>query len=160
MHTFELLAINEELSCGVDSTLWCWKISPLFGSICREAHFWYMVPDEVNDESLLDQYSELLSSCERDNVFGMKDKRLWKGALLARALLRTTLSRCTAFQLFLFIFSCILSVTIAFSNFCSVKAIHLTSSESKHFIIWWGSFTLLISLFSASLASGIIPQIL
>ncbi|KAH7674820.1 Holo-[acyl-carrier-protein] synthase protein [Dioscorea alata] len=70
-------------------------LSPLPLPSPREAHFWYMVPDEVNDVSLLDQYSELLSSCERDNVFGMKDKRLWKGALLARALLRTTLSRYT-----------------------------------------------------------------
>ncbi|XP_039141718.1 uncharacterized protein LOC120278980 isoform X2 [Dioscorea cayenensis subsp. rotundata] len=70
-------------------------LSPIPLPSPREAHFWYMVPDEVNDESLLDQYSELLSSCERDNVFGMKDKRLWKGALLARALLRTTLSRYT-----------------------------------------------------------------
>ncbi|KAJ0965649.1 hypothetical protein J5N97_026787 [Dioscorea zingiberensis] len=70
-------------------------LSPLPLPSPREVHFWYMVPDGVNDASLLDQYSELLSPSERNNVFEMKDRRSWKGALLARALLRTTLSRYT-----------------------------------------------------------------
>ncbi|XP_010543787.1 PREDICTED: uncharacterized protein LOC104816589 isoform X2 [Tarenaya hassleriana] len=58
-----------------------------------EAHLWYVLPDEVKSESLLRQYSELLSPCEKDNVLQMRGDDLKKKALLARALVRTTISR-------------------------------------------------------------------
>lgn len=59
----------------------------------REAHLWYVIPDELKDASLLNQYMELLSPCERQSVLRMNGERLQKGALLARALVRTTLAR-------------------------------------------------------------------
>ncbi|XP_073004620.1 uncharacterized protein [Typha latifolia] len=59
----------------------------------RETHLWYVVPDELKDTSLLNQYMELLSPCERQRVLSMDGERLQKGALLARALVRTTLAR-------------------------------------------------------------------
>ncbi|XP_073101447.1 uncharacterized protein [Elaeis guineensis] len=59
----------------------------------RETHIWYVVPDELKDASLLYQYMELLSPCERQSVLRMNGERLQKGALLARALVRTTLAR-------------------------------------------------------------------
>ncbi|XP_016652081.1 PREDICTED: L-aminoadipate-semialdehyde dehydrogenase-phosphopantetheinyl transferase-like [Prunus mume] len=46
-------------------------------------------------ESLLNRYSELLSPSEKDNVLGMRGEELKKRALLARALVRTTISRYT-----------------------------------------------------------------
>ncbi|XP_010913667.1 uncharacterized protein [Elaeis guineensis] len=61
----------------------------------RETHIWYVVPDELKDASLLYQYMELLSPCERQSVLRMNGERLQKGALLARALVRTTLARYT-----------------------------------------------------------------
>ncbi|KAK9106746.1 hypothetical protein Syun_022757 [Stephania yunnanensis] len=61
----------------------------------RETHFWYMLPDEVKDQALLNRYLEILSPCERENILSMKGNDLQKGALLARALVRTTLSRYT-----------------------------------------------------------------
>ncbi|XP_020103646.1 uncharacterized protein LOC109720753 isoform X1 [Ananas comosus] len=59
----------------------------------REAHLWYVVPDELKDASQLKKYMELLSSCERERVLSMNGERLQKGALLSRALVRTTLAR-------------------------------------------------------------------
>ncbi|KAJ8634606.1 hypothetical protein MRB53_008873 [Persea americana] len=53
----------------------------------RETHFWYIMPDEVHNASLLNQYLELLSPCERENVLRMKGDKLQKRALLARVLL-------------------------------------------------------------------------
>lgn len=53
------------------------------------------MPDEVHNASLLNQYLELLSPSERENVFCMKGDKLQKRALLARVLVRTTLARCT-----------------------------------------------------------------
>ncbi|XP_020571066.1 uncharacterized protein LOC110018180 [Phalaenopsis equestris] len=61
----------------------------------REAHFWYVVPDEVNCESLLNQYLKILSPCERQAVLRINGAKQQKGALLARTLVRTTLSRYT-----------------------------------------------------------------
>ncbi|XP_062160231.1 uncharacterized protein LOC133867469 [Alnus glutinosa] len=58
-----------------------------------ETHLWYLVPNEVKNETLLNQYLELLSPCERENVFRMSGDQLRKRALLARALVRTTISR-------------------------------------------------------------------
>ncbi|XP_077238321.1 uncharacterized protein LOC143879697 [Tasmannia lanceolata] len=64
----------------------------------RETHFWYMIPDEVQSGSLLDQYVEIISPYERDNVFRMKCDALRKRALLARVLVRTTLARYSNFH--------------------------------------------------------------
>ncbi|KAE8023365.1 hypothetical protein FH972_009071 [Carpinus fangiana] len=58
-----------------------------------ETHLWYLVPNEVKNETLLNKYLELLSTCERENVFRMSGDQLRKRALLARALVRTTISR-------------------------------------------------------------------
>ncbi|KAL8510281.1 hypothetical protein ACS0TY_017185 [Phlomoides rotata] len=59
----------------------------------RETHLWYVKPSEVNCESLLKQYVDILSPCERENVLRMQGEELRKGALLARALVRTTIAR-------------------------------------------------------------------
>ncbi|PQQ19073.1 hypothetical protein Pyn_00584 [Prunus yedoensis var. nudiflora] len=60
-----------------------------------ESHLWYVLPEEVKSESLLNRYSELLSPSEKDNVLGIRGEELKKRALLARALVRTTISRYT-----------------------------------------------------------------
>ncbi|KAJ6849735.1 uncharacterized protein M6B38_266585 [Iris pallida] len=61
----------------------------------REVHFWYVVPDEVKDASLLKQYMEILSPCERESILQMDKDKVQRGAVLARTLVRTTLSRYT-----------------------------------------------------------------
>ncbi|KAE8673031.1 hypothetical protein F3Y22_tig00111817pilonHSYRG00004 [Hibiscus syriacus] len=58
-----------------------------------ETHLWYVLPDEVKSWGLLNQYSELLSPCEREGVNRMRGDQLKKRALLARALVRTTIAR-------------------------------------------------------------------
>ncbi|KAM7256955.1 hypothetical protein ACFE04_012696 [Oxalis oulophora] len=58
-----------------------------------ETHFWYVVPDEVKSSSLIDQYFQILSPCEKQNVLRMREDHLKKSALLARALVRTTIAR-------------------------------------------------------------------
>ncbi|KAF7149432.1 hypothetical protein RHSIM_Rhsim03G0074200 [Rhododendron simsii] len=58
-----------------------------------ESHLWYILPNEVKHASLLSQYLELLSPCEKENVLGMRGDELRKRALLARALVRTTIAR-------------------------------------------------------------------
>ncbi|KAE9465597.1 hypothetical protein C3L33_02495, partial [Rhododendron williamsianum] len=65
----------------------------LLNTICRETHLWYILPNEVKNASLLSQYLELLSPCEKENVLGMRGDELRKRALLARALVRTTIAR-------------------------------------------------------------------
>lgn len=62
--------------------------------VCRETHFWYVLPDEVKSESLLSQYSELLSPREKENLDHMQGDQFKKSALLARVLVRTTIARC------------------------------------------------------------------
>ncbi|XP_021307016.1 uncharacterized protein LOC8059506 isoform X2 [Sorghum bicolor] len=59
----------------------------------REVHVWYLLPDELNDASLLKMYTELLSPSERKTALSMNGEKLQKGAVLSRALVRTTLSR-------------------------------------------------------------------
>ncbi|KAK4272710.1 hypothetical protein QN277_021227 [Acacia crassicarpa] len=59
----------------------------------KELHFWYILPDEVNSANLLNQYLEILSPCEKENIFRMRGEQLKKRALLARTLVRTTLAR-------------------------------------------------------------------
>ncbi|KDP37312.1 hypothetical protein JCGZ_06766 [Jatropha curcas] len=58
-----------------------------------ETHFWYVIPDQVKSVSLLNQYMEILSSVERENVLSMPGDHLQKRALLARTLVRTTIAR-------------------------------------------------------------------
>ncbi|XP_050285456.1 uncharacterized protein LOC126725025 isoform X1 [Quercus robur] len=58
-----------------------------------EAHLWYILPNEVKNASLLNQYLEILSPCEKENVFRMRGDQLQRRALLARALVRTTIAR-------------------------------------------------------------------
>ncbi|KAF5473873.1 hypothetical protein F2P56_005827 [Juglans regia] len=58
-----------------------------------ETHLWYILPNEVKSETLLNQYLELLSPCEKENVCRMRGYQLQKRALLARALVRTTIAR-------------------------------------------------------------------
>ncbi|KAF7147248.1 hypothetical protein RHSIM_Rhsim03G0072000 [Rhododendron simsii] len=60
----------------------------------QETHLWYILPNEVKNASLLSQYLELLSPCEKEKVLGMRGDELRKRALLARALVRTTIARC------------------------------------------------------------------
>lgn len=59
----------------------------------RETHFWYIVPDEVTSPSLLNQYLNIISPCERRAVLRINGAKQQKCALLTRALVRTTLSR-------------------------------------------------------------------
>ena len=63
-------------------------------STYREAHFWYILPNEVENPLLLNHYLELVSPTERDNALRMNGDQLQKGALLSRVLLRTTLAKC------------------------------------------------------------------
>ncbi|KAL6335335.1 hypothetical protein AAG906_029578 [Vitis piasezkii] len=58
-----------------------------------ETHFWYILPDEVKSATLLNQYLDILSPCEKENVLRMHGDNLKKSALLARALVRTTIAR-------------------------------------------------------------------
>lgn len=69
-----------------------WNV--FFSLLCREAHLWYIVPNELEDTSLLQDYMELLSPCEKENVLSIKGEALKKCAILSRVLVRTTLSRC------------------------------------------------------------------
>ncbi len=69
----------------------------MFFWACRETHLWYILPNEMKSTSLLNQYLELLSPCEKENVFRMRGDQLQKRALLARALVRTTIARCRSF---------------------------------------------------------------
>ncbi|WVY96715.1 hypothetical protein V8G54_028866 [Vigna mungo] len=59
----------------------------------REVHFWYVLPDEVKSTNLLNRYLEILSPCEKENIITIRGEQIRKRALLARALVRTTLAR-------------------------------------------------------------------
>ncbi|XP_065638148.1 uncharacterized protein LOC112026554 [Quercus suber] len=58
-----------------------------------ETHLWYIIANEVKRTSLLNQYLELLSPCEKENVFRICGNQPQKRALLACALVRTTIAR-------------------------------------------------------------------
>ncbi|XP_076899513.1 uncharacterized protein LOC143553387 [Bidens hawaiensis] len=58
-----------------------------------ETHLWYVLPNEVKSQSLLSQYVDFLSPVEKEHVFSMRGDELQKSALLARTLVRTTISR-------------------------------------------------------------------
>lgn len=79
----------------------------------REVHFWYILPDEVNSKNLLNQYLEILTPCEKENIVRMSGEQLKKRALLARALVRTTLARCK------FNYS-VIEIIVSFANFHSL----------------------------------------
>ncbi|XP_062005227.1 uncharacterized protein LOC133722355 [Rosa rugosa] len=76
--------------CSVPSTL-----LPVQLPTRMESHLWYVLPEEVKSETLLKRYFELLSPCEKTNVLRMRGDELRKRALLARALVRTTIARYT-----------------------------------------------------------------
>lgn len=59
----------------------------------KEAHMWYVIPDEVKSTSLLEQYLEILSPSEKRTVLSLKDDERRKRAILARTLVRTTIAR-------------------------------------------------------------------
>ncbi|KAD4981895.1 hypothetical protein E3N88_18566 [Mikania micrantha] len=69
------------------------SLSPLQLPSRMETHLWYVLPKEVKSDSLLSQYVDLLPPHEKDHVFSMRGDELQKSALLARALVRTTISR-------------------------------------------------------------------
>lgn len=58
-----------------------------------ETHIWYILPDEVKNKDLQNHYLNLLSPNEKVNVLKIQEGELQKRALLARALVRSTLSR-------------------------------------------------------------------
>ncbi|CAM8913619.1 unnamed protein product [Rhodiola kirilowii] len=58
-----------------------------------ETHLWYILPGEVKSASLLDQYYQHLSPCEKEDISSMGTDQLKKSALLARTLVRTTIAR-------------------------------------------------------------------
>ncbi|XP_022960338.1 uncharacterized protein LOC111461092 isoform X2 [Cucurbita moschata] len=58
-----------------------------------ETHIWYILPDEVKNKDLQNHYLNLLSPNEKVNVMKIQEGELQKRALLARALVRSTLSR-------------------------------------------------------------------
>ncbi|XP_022150438.1 uncharacterized protein LOC111018594 isoform X2 [Momordica charantia] len=58
-----------------------------------EAHIWYILPDEVKSTRLQNQYLNILSPDEKENIMKMDGGELQKRALLARALVRTSISR-------------------------------------------------------------------
>ncbi|CAA3018251.1 rho GTPase-activating 5-like [Olea europaea subsp. europaea] len=76
------------------------EIPPLFTFVdahstpfTDETHLWYVMPSEVKSKALLNQYLDILPSCEKDYVFQMHGEEPRKRALLARALVRTTIAR-------------------------------------------------------------------
>lgn len=83
----------------ISSIIVVWYIKALktlmYELIChREVHVWYLLPDELNDASQLKMYMDLLSPSERKAALAMNGEKFQKGAVLSRALVRTTLSRC------------------------------------------------------------------
>ncbi|KAL0374858.1 UNVERIFIED_CONTAM: 4'-phosphopantetheinyl transferase gsp [Sesamum radiatum] len=69
------------------------SLTPIQLPAPMETHLWYVKPSEVKSESLLKEYLDILSPCERKNVLQMGGEELRKSALLARALVRTTIAR-------------------------------------------------------------------
>nr|GMD86800.1 4'-phosphopantetheinyl transferase HetI [Ipomoea batatas] len=59
----------------------------------KETHLWYVKSNEVKSEALLKQYMEILSASEKENVLRLHGDEHRKAALLARALVRTTVAR-------------------------------------------------------------------
>ncbi|KAI7730772.1 hypothetical protein M8C21_020877 [Ambrosia artemisiifolia] len=90
---FSKLGSKMKIRC-FDQKMFCTSaFSPLQLPSRMETHLWYVLPNEVKSQSLLSQYVDLLSPHEKDHVFSMRGDELQKSALLARALVRTTISR-------------------------------------------------------------------
>ncbi|KAG7025398.1 sfp, partial [Cucurbita argyrosperma subsp. argyrosperma] len=68
-------------------------MSSIISLYYRETHIWYILPDEVKNKDLQNHYLNLLSPNEKVNVMKIQEGELQKRALLARALVRSTLSR-------------------------------------------------------------------
>uniref|UniRef100_A0A803LRD0 holo-[acyl-carrier-protein] synthase n=1 Tax=Chenopodium quinoa TaxID=63459 RepID=A0A803LRD0_CHEQI len=58
-----------------------------------ETHLWYVIPNEIKSTSLLKQYQDILSPFEKKSVLSFQEDEVRKKALLARVLVRTTISR-------------------------------------------------------------------
>ncbi|KAL3642692.1 hypothetical protein CASFOL_013507 [Castilleja foliolosa] len=69
------------------------SLTPIQLPAPMETHLWYVKPSEVKSESLLNQYLDILPPCEKENVLEIQRDDLRKSALLARALVRTTIAR-------------------------------------------------------------------
>ncbi|KAK1437046.1 hypothetical protein QVD17_02831 [Tagetes erecta] len=87
------LGLKMKMHCFTQKMFCTSSLSPLQLPSRMETHLWYVLPNEVKSQSLLSQYVDLLSPIEKDHVFSMRGDELQKGALLARALVRTTISR-------------------------------------------------------------------
>ncbi|KAL3358101.1 hypothetical protein AABB24_015312 [Solanum stoloniferum] len=68
-------------------------LSPISLPSPKEIHLWYVIPSEVKGESLMNKYMEILSPSEIEKVLSFRRDELRKSALLARALVRTTIAR-------------------------------------------------------------------
>ncbi|KAF3325794.1 4-phosphopantetheinyl transferase [Carex littledalei] len=90
-HRDMLPPIGSAISRRLSTTLFPLPSAPLPSR--REAHVWYIKPEEINDSSSLKQYTDLLSPCEKRGVLSLSGEQLQKNAILARTLVRTTLSR-------------------------------------------------------------------
>ncbi|KAI3678452.1 hypothetical protein L6452_37746 [Arctium lappa] len=88
------LCLNLKIHC-IDQRMFCTSslLSPLQLPSRTETHLWYVLPNEVKSEPLIKKYVDLLSPIEKENVFSMRGDELQKLALLARALVRTTITR-------------------------------------------------------------------
>ncbi|KAL3849072.1 hypothetical protein ACJIZ3_010954 [Penstemon smallii] len=99
LHIPPLASTVGQLLKGFDRKLF--HSSPFFDSnstpfpkVNQETHLWYEKPSEVKSESLLNQYLDIIPPCEKQNELQMRGEELRKSALLARALIRTTIARC------------------------------------------------------------------
>ncbi|XP_059296236.1 uncharacterized protein LOC132049448 isoform X3 [Lycium ferocissimum] len=83
------------LNCCSDSKFFSSlpPLSPIPLPSSRETHLWYVIPNEVKGEPLMNKYMEILSPCEKENVLSMQGEELRTSALLARTLVRTTIAR-------------------------------------------------------------------
>ncbi|XP_009768549.1 uncharacterized protein [Nicotiana sylvestris] len=68
-------------------------LTPIRPPSPKEIHLWYVLPNEVKDEHLMNKYMEILSPCEIEKVLSFQRDDLRKSAMLARALVRTTIAR-------------------------------------------------------------------
>ncbi|KAM0067225.1 putative holo-[acyl-carrier-protein] synthase [Helianthus debilis subsp. tardiflorus] len=87
------LGIKMKIHCFHQKMVSTSALSPLQLPSRMETHLWYVLPNEVKSQSLLSQYVDLLSPPEKDHVFNMRGDELQKSSLLARALVRTAISR-------------------------------------------------------------------
>ncbi|KAK9061433.1 hypothetical protein SSX86_018614 [Deinandra increscens subsp. villosa] len=87
------LGLKMKIHCFSQKMFCTSALSPLPLPSRMETHLWYVLPNEVKSQSLLSQYVDLLPPPEKDHVFSMRGDELQKSALLARALVRTTISR-------------------------------------------------------------------